>query len=75
MKKTMAVLGALTLGAGIALVGVMPASAHVKSASVNRTGASVSLTSYDSGATAEVTLDGVVEHTGTFGGTLVAPRP
>lgn len=76
MKKKFAILSiAALLALGWILGTGTSASAHTPTASLSCSSASVSLVSYDSGATAAVTLDGTSEHTGTFGGHYVQQWP
>jgi len=84
MKKLIASFGAVILALGIVVFGAsLTASAHNKAANITCTMASVSLTSYDQGATALIYVDGtmVYGHHGTtdggstFGGTYVQSWP
>lgn len=76
MKRTFAILSvAALLALGWVLGTGVSASAHTPTAAVSCSQANVSLVSYDSGATANVTLDGTVKHTGTFGGHYVQTWP
>lgn len=75
MRKLLTTTAAVLLGLGLAVASAVPANAHNSAADVTCTTASVSLTNYDSGATAQITLDGDVLHTGTFNGHLVQSWP
>lgn len=77
MKRSIiGAVAALVLGGSLAAAAVpLAASAHVPTAAIDCSTASVSLTAYDQGATADVTLDGTSEHTGTFGGSYVQSWP
>lgn len=75
-KKIGATVGSVALlVVGLSLVTATTASAHTPNASLTCIAASVSLVSYDQGATADITLDGASEHAGTFGGHLVQTYP
>lgn len=79
MRKIVGGAAALILGLLATIwLGIAPASAlalHVPGSGINCTAASVSLVSYDAGATAEIIVDGATVHSGTFGGHLVADYP
>lgn len=69
------ILATALIAASLVLIPAMAVSAHNKQAEISCSNAHVSLTAYDHTATADITVDGVVEHTGTFGSSLVADYP
>jgi hypothetical protein len=74
-RRVLAAIAASVLGLGIAITGATAAQAHTPKASLTCSLATVDLTSYDSAATAEVTLDGKPIHTGTFDGSYTLKQP